>query len=334
MHGSRTVVAVVAILFSTAATIVAMASRPATAAEKEPIESCDWSCYGRYESGGWQVYETRNFRLHFVGREPQLAAMAKTCEQTRASLRRIWLAADNSASKPRSRVGLVSAESDEPWSPKCDVYLYSDPKHYARCAGTPAETRGTSNLQIGQGKVWTRRIHMRIDQAGYLEDVLPHELTHVVLADRFNTRVIPRWADEGIAMLTEPPQRREEWLQTIAKARQNGSLFSLRELLTAKKYPTNQARATLFFAQSVAFVDYIVSERSESELIRLIETGETSSYDRAVRELFSVHGLAALEPHWTAWLADRTRSSGTVASESTAAPTLTLTSKDEQRPGG
>jgi hypothetical protein len=288
------------------------------ASETETSPCCDCACVGRYESGGWQVYETKNFRLHFVGREPQLAAMAKTCEQTRASLRRIWLAAAN----------------DETWSPKCDVYFYSDPKHYARCAGLPAETRGTSNLQIGHGRVWTRRIHMRIDQPGYLEHVLPHELTHVVLADRFNTRPIPRWADEGIAMLTEPPQRRDELLRTIVKARQNGSMFSLRELLTAKNYPTDQARATLFFAQSVAFVEYIVSVRSEPDLIRMIETAEGSGYDQASRELFSADGVAALESRWTMWLADRTRSRGTIASESTAVPSLTRASKGEQRPGG
>jgi hypothetical protein len=38
---------------------------------------------------------------------------------------------------------------------------------------------------------------------------LPHEITHVVLADRFNTKPMPRWADEGMAVLTEPVEKKQ-----------------------------------------------------------------------------------------------------------------------------
>ncbi len=39
--------------------------------------------------------------------------------------------------------------------------------------------------------------------------ILPHEVTHVVLADLFTTQQIPRWADEGIAVLAEPNAEQE-----------------------------------------------------------------------------------------------------------------------------
>src|SRR3990172_6980668 len=208
-------------------TAVAQSTTPPSEFQaSESTRCCDCSCYGRYQSGGWQVYETKNFRLQYYGREQQLAELAKACEQSRQELRRTWLAID-----------------DEAWAPKCDGFLYSNPADYSRCSGCPPDTRGTSNLEIGFGKVWNRRIHLRIDQPGYIEHVLPHELTHVVLADPFSSQQIPRWADEGIAMLNEPPQRRKELEQVLAKARRTGSTLPLRQLLTAQNHPPDQRPA-------------------------------------------------------------------------------------------
>jgi hypothetical protein len=185
-------------------------------------------------------------------------------------------------------------------------------------------------LRIGSGKVWSRRIHLRIDQPGYLEHVLPHELTHVVLADRFSTQQIPRWADEGIAMLIEPPQRREELEQVLAKARRTGSALPLRELLTAKDYPPDQARATIFFAQSVAFVDYLTSQHSAAEVIRLIETAQHAGYDQAIRDTLSIDGIAALESQWTTWLA----SAQPKRMREGTGTALSRASSETRRPGG
>ena len=48
------------------------------------------------------------------------------------------------------------------------------------------------------------RTNLRADHPQVLTAILPHEVTHVVLADLFTTQQIPRWADEGMAVLAEP----------------------------------------------------------------------------------------------------------------------------------
>jgi hypothetical protein len=252
-----------------------------------PNSCCDCACRARYPSGGWQVYETKNFRLHYHSQEPRLADVAKLCEGSRNLLHRQWLDTDDSAA----------------WSPKCDVFLYWNPADYVRSSGNSAETRGTSSMEVGLGKVWNRRIHLRVDQPGYVESVLPHELTHVVLADRFCNCQIPRWADEGIAMLSEPPARRQALDQLLRQTEASGATIPLRELLTAMRYPTDPGRAQLFFAQSVSFADYVVRQSSGTHLVRMIEAAQRGGYDFAVRNVFGIDGVNAMESNWRAWLA-------------------------------
>src|SRR3990172_6441908 len=107
MHGFRAKVAVVFLVSLVTAMFADLWPSPVHAGEAETSPCFDCACVGRYESGGWQVYETKNFCLHWVGREPQLPTLAKTCEQNRLALRRAWL----------------GIEDAEPWTPKCEVYL-------------------------------------------------------------------------------------------------------------------------------------------------------------------------------------------------------------------
>jgi hypothetical protein len=181
------------------------------------------------------------------------------------------------------------------------VFLHLAPAEYAAASGQPAETRGYSSLEIGRGRVWKRRVDLRIDELVWLDRVLPHELTHVALADRFPTQQIPRWADEGIAILAEPPQRRQEVQRTLAAAQAARSMLSVRELLTARQYPAG-TRGAMFYAQSASLVEYLVARHSRDELIRLLQTAQHKGYDAALREVLEIGGVAALEGEWKAWL--------------------------------
>ena len=57
--------------------------------------------------------------------------------------------------------------------------------------------------------------------------VLPHEATHVVFAGRFGDRMLPHWADEGMAVLSEPRERIDLHLHNLPQHRVNGELFPL-----------------------------------------------------------------------------------------------------------
>jgi hypothetical protein len=238
----------------------------------------------------WSTFESAKFRLHFRSGELVPDEVARVCEATRTAVRRTWL----------------GVEVDSDWSAKCDVFLYADPAEFSRDARCPPEARGNASLDIGGGRVWKRRLDLRVDQPGYLESVLPHELTHVVLADRFCNQQIPRWADEGIAIQMESAGRRQEQWRLVADVRRAGRLLPLGEVLAARTYPADRRRAELFYAQGASFIEYLLSRMPAADVVRLIESMQRRGIEPALRDALGVATIAAIDHNWSDWLATQT----------------------------
>src|SRR5213076_2444154 len=93
---------------------------------------------------------------------------------------------------------------------------------------------GATTFNFDFGHVWrTMQIEGSLDRL--LSSVLPHEVTHTVFAHHFRCPV-PRWADEGGAVLSEDDVERNrhdqlcrQILNTPGRAMQLRNLFALRE---------------------------------------------------------------------------------------------------------
>ena len=139
------------------------------------------------EGVAWQVHETPNFRIfHCDARLAEAAGQA--AEAARAVQAKRW----------------GSPALQRPWAPRCDIYLYPNGKAFAQETNQPENSPGFSTMVSNGNRVTARRTNLRADHPQLLTAILPHEVTHVVLADLFTTQQIPRWADEGIAVLAEP----------------------------------------------------------------------------------------------------------------------------------
>ncbi len=149
-----------------------------------------------------------------------------------------------------------------------------------------------------------RRLHLRTDDAARIDKLLVHELTHVVLADYFAKHQIPRWADEGIAVLSEPAERRTKLREWLNEEAQQGRQFSLRELTMHRSVPQDKRLGELFYAQSAALVEFLLTERnlSESELLQFVSDSETHGFPEAARRQFADTLADRWESDWRNWL--------------------------------
>jgi hypothetical protein len=251
-----------------------------------PSRGLETGCSDRH-AGYWDTYESRNVRLlHHGVPDVELTQTAQRCEQARRDIQQRWL-------------GIFAADD---WSPKCDIFLYSTPREYSLHTARHPDTRAHSRLEIGAGRVWRREIHVGRREPESLDAVLAHELTHVVLADRFHSEPIPRWADEGIAIASEPSSRRARERQTLLDFQRRGHPLSLRELFSANRVPTDMTSARIFYAQSASLVEFLASRRSHRSVVQFVETARQHGHNFAV---FSVLGLAdvdELEVEWKDWL--------------------------------
>jgi hypothetical protein len=233
-------------------------------------------------AGNWQVYMTPNFRiLHadaaLAGRVAQVAE-ACCAEQTRR-----W----------------AGASPHGPWSPRCDIYLYPTAALFSQMTGQPEDSPGFSTMGLNSGKVVTRRVNLRADHPNLVTAIVPHEVTHVVLADLFTAQQIPRWADEGIAVLSEPSSEQQLRADDLSTPLAAGRLFPLQTLMAAD-YPDGQYWG-LFYAQSVSLTRFLVEQGTPSQFVQFLQGAQRNGIEPELRRLYQIDGYADLQNRWLSY---------------------------------
>lgn len=131
-----------------------------------------------------------------------------------------------------------------------------------------------------RGVIYLHAPRARSGTATALEQVLDHEIVHVLLGRAFGPRAVPRWLQEGMAQLLA----REYTAQTtdaLAMGLLGDSLIPLADL--ASGFPADPVRAHLAYAQSadlVAFVRNTWGEDAVRTLVRELSAGKT--FDAAI----------------------------------------------------
>ncbi len=233
-------------------------------------------------TGRYSVAETANFRVFYTGEAAQAEQVAKAAEAARSAAQKKWF-------------GRVLEE----WTPKCDVYLHSTADIYSRETGQAGNTPGHANLATQGERVVLRQLHLRLDFPAMLTQTLPHETTHVVLAGQFGPRPIPRWADEGMAVLSEPREEIDRHVRNLPAHREAKQLFKMNELLAQADWPEAQ-RVGAFYAQSVSMVDYLSGLRDRQTFARFLKDGMTSGMEAALKKHYGIDGAGDLETRWLA----------------------------------
>jgi hypothetical protein len=184
------------------------------------------------------------------------------------------------------------------------VVLHPSQESYLAAVGREAGgTSGSSVVDRLKGCIAKRRIDLRGDRTDYLTAALPHELTHVVLADHFAGQLLPRWADEGMAMLADTKAKQDLHSRDLHAALAGGTTVRLTELLPAGDYPSAQ-HWDVFYGQSLSVVEYLVSRKSPRVFVQFIDSARTGGYDRALQDCYGIHDMQELDRLWSASVKD------------------------------
>jgi tetratricopeptide (TPR) repeat protein len=232
---------------------------------------------------GWQVAETSHFRIFHNQSREFVEQVAQIAEQTRVQMSQKWFGA-----------------TARPWQTKCEIYLHASGKEYSHKTGVHGQSPGHSRIESNDasGEVVARQIELRCDNPDLLPAVLPHETTHVVLAGQFGRHPVPRWVDEGVAVLTEPAHKVSLHLKNLSKFQQQQTLFHVRELIELRDYP-HPERIGPFYAQSVSLVDYLTRERGPLVFCKFVQDGLAQGYESALRKHYNIQSYSELQSHWS-----------------------------------
>lgn len=225
----------------------------------------------------WQIVDTENFRIYH--RDLALAdEVAVLAEEARTEALRTWLS------------GVVSPA----WNPRCDLYLYRSADDYDRAALLPAKSPGYSHVVNNGGRILRRKIVLRTADAEFKHTVLPHEVTHVALAGEFGSHRLPIWADEGIAVLSEPAASRQEQLRRLASRDAADSNLSCSRLFSLTRLPP--ARMPEFYAHSTGVCQYLIELEGRRAFLHFLRTSLNSGdYDTGLRTVYGIRDVRTLE---------------------------------------
>ncbi len=237
-------------------------------------------CHNAANAQGWQVAETSHFRIFHKQTPAFVEKVAYVAEKTRYEMYRKWF-----------------GNAGPQWNPLCEVYLYATAQEYARATGVPTSTPGHSRILSEGGRIVGRRMDLHCDLATLLDAVLPHETTHVVLAGQFGPFPVPRWVDEGIAVLTEPAEQIERHRRNLVRGHRDGLLFSVRNLLSLNDYPQPR-QISAFYAQSVVLVEFLSKQRGPHVFTTFVRDGLKEGYEAALRQHYRCD-FAALQENWS-----------------------------------
>jgi RNA polymerase sigma factor (sigma-70 family) len=250
-----------------------------------------------------------------VDRPPSVRAIAAEAEHQRREIARRWLGAELTGDRLRP-LHVVVAKDDEPIPPPPGGHLTI---LYRRGGAVGS----SSTLSFADGRL----VQPWVNLAGPLEDVLdndlPRQMAHVVLAEYFG-KPLPRWADQGIAALSESGERQIDHMARCRELLGKGQALRLKTLFALKELRAKE-HATLT-VQGRSVVQFLMSRRDVPPLPRgaapemksILETNEdrdtpfvriltfvwvgtSRGWDEAADQVYGFMTVDAMEAAWLDW---------------------------------
>ena len=137
------------------------------------------------------------------------------------------------------------------------------------------------------------------DNLDYGLRVVPHELTHAVIAQMMEPPFgqLPHWMDEGLAMHYEGPMTAGEQ-SALRKAIEDNSLLSIRSL--ASNFPEDYDLAILSYAESNSVVEFIFEVYGNETMAQLLGVFAVGAHqDDGFRDVLGFD-VDDLEDEWRA----------------------------------
>jgi hypothetical protein len=158
---------------------------------------------------------------------------------------------------------------------------------------------GATSFAFDRGRVLGQHMNIEGSLDRLLVSVLPHEVTHTVFAYYFRCP-LPRWADEGGAVLSEDDIERDrhdrlcrQILNTPRRAMPLRRLFALRD------YPDD---VMALYAQGYSVVNFLVNASNRQVFLAFVGDGMRYGWDHAAQAHYHYTSVEQLEEAWLAQL--------------------------------
>lgn len=158
---------------------------------------------------------------------------------------------------------------------------------------------GATTFMFNGGEVYGWRMSIQGSRQRIFDSVLPHEITHMVLASHFR-RPLPRWADEGAATSVECAHERDKHYRMLREflCTRRGIAFS--QMFAMTEYPPD---VMPLYAQGFSLADFLIQQGGRRKFIAFLEEGLASNqWSAAIDRHYDLGDLGRLQNQWLAWI--------------------------------
>jgi hypothetical protein len=188
------------------------------------------------------------------------------------------------------------------WNDRVKIILFPDQESYVRQTRQPPWSRGFATIYSELFK--SRIIVSYKGQPNFIEVILPHEITHLILHDFIGfDRPVPRFFDEGIAQLEQKDDSLSH-MDIMAKLITGGRIIPLKDLLVYDLFAhkNDAGSVSIFYVESLYIVDFLIKTYGKDafkEICRHLRDGE--NFEEALKEAYypTIDSMQTLQEKWS-----------------------------------
>ena len=159
---------------------------------------------------------------------------------------------------------------------------------------------GATTFVFENGQVFGWKMTIQGSRQRLLDSVLPHEITHMILASHFR-RPVPRWADEGAATSVECDAERARYRGMLKRFLRSGRGLPFSTMFVLTEYPRD---VMPLYAQGFTLAEFLISQKGRKAYLEFLEEGmETDNWPRAVKKHYGYPDIGNLQNRWLSWVA-------------------------------
>jgi hypothetical protein len=172
-----------------------------------------------------------------------------------------------------------------PWPEPCPLHV----------TVTMNGSGGATTFAFDRGQILGQKMEIQGTLDRLLASVLPHEVTHTVFAHYFR-QPVPRWADEGGAVLSEDELERGRHDKLVREIlNRPGRAIPLSRLFRMTQYPQD---VMVLYAEGYSVTEFLVSKNGRPAFLQFLARGMQGDWDGAARAHYGFNNVGELEQAW------------------------------------